>query len=58
VAAVALIDPELLDLGHTRPTVTSNGTYLDTVFIHHHERQPFAVISTRCTAVVLVKSIL
>jgi len=58
LAAPVLIHPKLLDLDHTCPTVTGDGTYLDTKFIHRHERQPFAVILTRRTSVVLVKTIL
>jgi hypothetical protein len=38
--------------------VTGNGTYLDIVFIHRHERQSCAIVPTRRAAVVGVKSIL
>jgi hypothetical protein len=57
MAAVGLIHPELPDLGHSSPTVTGNGAYVAALLIHH-ERQALGVGSTRCTTVVLVKSIL
>jgi hypothetical protein len=58
LAAMIFIHPELLDLGHTCPTVADDRTYLNTVFIDGNERQPFAVIPTGRTSVMTIKSIL
>src|ERR1700712_92915 len=46
-ATLDFIHPELLDLGHTSPTVTGDRTYLDTLFVKSYECQSFAVARSR-----------
>src|SRR6202035_133699 len=53
-----LIDPELFDLGRTRPTVAADRAYLCALRIERHECQPFTVIRSSCTAIVVIEPIL